>query len=37
MPLFNVIGSDGNIYLHVAATSGADIVCVCGKPEDCLG
>ncbi len=28
MPLFNVIGSDGNIYLHVAATSGADIVCV---------
>ena len=28
MPLFNVIGSDGNIYLHVAANSGADLVCV---------
>ncbi len=28
MPLFNVIGSDGNIYLHVAANSGADVVCV---------
>ena len=28
MPLFNVSGPDGNIYLHVAATSGADIVCV---------
>ena len=27
-PLFNVIGSDGNIYLHVATSSGADIVCV---------
>ena len=28
MPLFNVTGSDGNIYLHVAANTGADIVCV---------
>ena len=28
MPLFNVIGSDGNINLHVATSSGADIVCV---------
>ncbi len=28
MPLFNVTGPDGNIYLHVAANTGADIVCV---------
>ena len=28
IPLFNVSGPDGNIYLHVAATTGADIVCV---------
>ena len=28
IPLFNVTGSDGNIYLHVAANTGADIVCV---------
>ena len=28
IPLFNVSGPDGNIYLHVAANTGADIVCV---------
>jgi hypothetical protein len=28
MPLFNVTGPDENIYLHVAANTGADIVCV---------
>ncbi len=28
MPLFNVTGPDGNIYMHVAANTGADIVCV---------
>ena len=28
IPLFNVIGADGNVYLHVAANSGADLVCV---------
>ncbi len=28
IPLFNVIGPDGNIYLHVAANTEADIVCV---------
>ena len=28
LPLYNVTGTDGNIYLHVAAISGADVVCV---------
>ena len=28
IPLFNVTGPEGNINLHVAATTGADIVCV---------
>ena len=28
MPLFNVTGPDENIYLHIAANTGADIVCV---------
>jgi len=28
LPLFNVTGPDGNIYLHVAAITGADVVCV---------
>ena len=28
LPLYNVTGTDGNIYLHVAAISGADVVCM---------
>ncbi len=28
LPLYNVTGPDGNIYLHVAANTGADVVCV---------
>jgi len=28
LPLYNVTGPDGNIYLHVAAITGADVVCV---------
>ena len=28
LPLYNVTGPDGDIHLHVAAITGADIVCV---------
>ena len=28
LPLYNVTGPDGDIHLHVAAITGADVVCV---------
>ncbi len=28
LPLYNVIGTEGNIYLHVAAITDGDVVCV---------